>query len=193
MNDLENIKPPAALPAILEETALLGFTLSSDLQTGCLLRTLAATKPQGRILELGTGTGCGTAWLLDGMEAHSTLDTVDINPDTTAVAQKHLATDKRVTFHLTDGVEFLQSAQGKRYDFIFADTWAGKYDRFDLALNLLNGGGILVFDDMLPQASWSEDHFPKVANLLSFLDAVTDYKIVKMNWSTGIIIITKGV
>jgi predicted O-methyltransferase YrrM len=192
VNDLQNIKLPVMLQAIVEDTALLGFTMSSDIQTGCLLRTLAATKPQGRFLELGTGTGCGTAWILEGMDAHSTLDTVDINPNTTAVAKKHLAKDQRVTFHLVDGVEFLQSAQGQMYDFIFADTWAGKYERFDLALKLLNRGGILVFDDMLPQASWPEEHFPKVADLLSSLDAMTDYKVVKMNWSTGIVIITKG-
>ena len=114
MNDLQNIKPPAALDAILEDTASLGFTMSSDIQTGCLLRTLAATKPQGRFLELGTGMGCGTAWILDGMDAHSTLATVDINPDTTAVAQKHLAKDKRVTFHLTEELNSCNQLKAKR-------------------------------------------------------------------------------
>jgi hypothetical protein len=36
--------------------------------TGLFLRTLAASKPAGRFLELGTGTGVATAWLLDGMD-----------------------------------------------------------------------------------------------------------------------------
>jgi predicted O-methyltransferase YrrM len=45
--------------------------MGSDLLTGSLLRLLATAKPSGSILELGTGTGLATAWLLDGMEAQS--------------------------------------------------------------------------------------------------------------------------
>jgi predicted O-methyltransferase YrrM len=35
----------------------VGFTMASDAWTGALLRTLAAAKPGGSLLELGTGTG----------------------------------------------------------------------------------------------------------------------------------------
>jgi predicted O-methyltransferase YrrM len=42
------------------------------------------------MLEIGTGTGIGTSWLLDGMYAEAQLTTVDINPEIQAIAQKHL-------------------------------------------------------------------------------------------------------
>jgi hypothetical protein len=45
--------------------------MSCDERTGCLLATLAATRPGGRLLELGTGVGEGTAWLLSGMPANA--------------------------------------------------------------------------------------------------------------------------
>jgi predicted O-methyltransferase YrrM len=49
---------------------------------------VSACRPQ--MLEIGTGTGIGTSWLLDGMYAEAQLTTVDINPEIQAIAQKHL-------------------------------------------------------------------------------------------------------
>ena len=40
------------------------------------MRMLAASKPSGRILEIGTGTGVGTAWLLDGVDSTSRIISV---------------------------------------------------------------------------------------------------------------------
>lgn len=38
-----------------------GFTMASDILTYSLLRTLATSKPGGKFLELGTGTGLSTS------------------------------------------------------------------------------------------------------------------------------------
>ena len=62
------------------------------------------------MLELGTGTGHGTAWLLSGMDSNSSLDTVDNDQSVVAVARRHLSSDVRVAFHVTDGAEFIQRA-----------------------------------------------------------------------------------
>ena len=69
MNDLEINQKPEVLDAIRKDTEELGFTMASEPKTGALLAVLAASKPRGRFLELGTGTGLGTAWLLSGMDA----------------------------------------------------------------------------------------------------------------------------
>jgi predicted O-methyltransferase YrrM len=70
----------------------------------------------GRLLELGTGTGLGTAWLLAGMDAHARLDTVDTDAAVVAVARRHLAADSRVTFHVADGADFLRDAEQRQFD-----------------------------------------------------------------------------
>src|SRR5215468_7423108 len=111
MNDIEIMRIPAALEAIERETRQVGFTMGSEPRTGSLLRTLAATKPAGRILELGTGTGIGIAWLLAGMDAKSKLDSVDSDPRVLEIARRHHGHDARVTFHLADGAQFLTNAR----------------------------------------------------------------------------------
>jgi predicted O-methyltransferase YrrM len=93
MNDLDINRTPAAFDAILSETHALGFNMVSEPKVGALLAVLAASKPGGRFLELGTGTGHGTAWLLSGMDSQSRVDTVDTDPNVVAVAQRHLGSD----------------------------------------------------------------------------------------------------
>jgi predicted O-methyltransferase YrrM len=124
---------PAWLEAIRLESDQIGFALASEPKTGSLLRTLAASKPSGRFLELGTGTGVGTAWLLAGMDSHSTLISVDTDPKVQEVARRYLGHDSRVTFHLGDGGAFLESAT-KQFDLIYADAWPGKFTHLDRAL-----------------------------------------------------------
>ncbi|MBT5926789.1 MAG: SAM-dependent methyltransferase, partial [Verrucomicrobia bacterium] len=71
------------------------------------------------------------------------------------------------------------------------DSWPGKYNDLELALNVLNRGGFYVIDDMLPQPNWPEDHPPKVAALLNTIDALEGYHLTRLCWSTGIILVVK--
>src|SRR3954447_9843777 len=93
MDDTAIVRTPPVLAAIQAETARLGFSMASEPKTGALLAALSASKPGGRLLELGTGTGIGTAWLLSGMDATATLDTVDTGDAVVAIARRHLGGD----------------------------------------------------------------------------------------------------
>ncbi|GAB4460649.1 MAG: hypothetical protein OHK0037_08240 [Elainellaceae cyanobacterium] len=73
MNDTEALNPPMVLAAILADTAALDFQMLSEPLMGALLRSLCASKPGGRFLKLGTGIGAATDWMLDSMDAQSTL------------------------------------------------------------------------------------------------------------------------
>src|SRR5258708_7190883 len=101
MDDFSYVRPPAALARILKRTADLRFEMASEDRTGALLRTLAASKPGGRFLELGTGTGISAAWVLDGMDANSKLTSVDIDVTFQQVA-RDILDDPRVTFFAGD-------------------------------------------------------------------------------------------
>lgn len=191
MNDTSN--PPALLKQIEEATKAIGFTMASDHLTGSLLRTLAAMKPGGTLLELGTGTGLATAWLLDGMDAQATLLTMDNDEAVVNVARQYLSHDPRVTFYTMDGDTFIQSliARQQMFDLIFADTWPGKFWLLAETLSILKPGGLYVIDDLLPQLNWPEGHAAKVEQLIGWLEQRQDLHLTKLHWSTGLLLATK--
>ncbi|HUL66661.1 MAG TPA: class I SAM-dependent methyltransferase [Burkholderiaceae bacterium] len=188
MDDLFNIDEPKSVAAIWAETNAAGFTMASEPLTCSLLRTLAASKPSARFLELGSGTGLATAWLLDGMDANSRLLTVDNDASLLAILERNLGSDPRLTVVCSDADEFVHSLRSERFDFIFADTWAGKYRLLDEALELLNPAGLYVIDDMLPQPNWPDGHAEKAARLLAALESRVGFRVTKLSWASGIVI-----
>jgi predicted O-methyltransferase YrrM len=191
MDDLSGVRFPPAAAAIYEESRCEGFDLVSEPMTGCLLRTLVSSKPGGSFLELGTGTGADAAWILDGMDARSSLVTVENDPRLLSIARRHLGADPRITFVPADGNVFLREAPRASLDLIFADTWPGKYENVEAALSLLKEGGLYVVDDMNPQATWPEGHEAKVAALLDDLTARRELRVTKLSWASGIVIATR--
>lgn len=193
MNNQENFKVPIIIEKILSETTKIGFQMTSEPLTGSLLRTLVASKVGGNFLELGTGTGVSTAWLLSGMDAHSKLVTVENDKEVVSIAQKYLGDDQRLSFHIEDAEIFLARIEktAQRFDLIFADTWAGKYTHLDAALYILKPGGLYIIDDMLPQSTWPEGHEVRVSELVKTLESKRELLLTKLNWVSGIIIATK--
>lgn len=182
---------PLAFKEIEMATINSGFNMASDPLTGSLLRTLAASKPGGALLELGTGTGLSTSWILDGMDERSTLVSIDHEVSVQHIARQMLGNDNRLNLVTSDAGDWIHMNQDLRFDMIFADTWHGKYLMLDEALSMLNKGGIYLLDDMLPQPNWPEGHQEKAENLVAMLEARQDLVISKLHWSTGIIIATK--
>jgi predicted O-methyltransferase YrrM len=179
--------PPTVVPALLRAAAACGFGQSCAPGTGATLRALAASKPGGRILNLGTGVGVSCAWLLDGMSDGAALWTVDIDRDLSAIARRHL--DGRAHLVVEDGASFLAraSAAGERFDLIFADAMPGKYERLDLALGLVAPGGWYVVDDLRPS-----DDFPEAATLApALVDRIASdprFVVVTLDWATGLML-----
>ena len=190
MNDSIVLNIPVEYRKIKEASDEVQFNMASDLYTGSLLKTLAASKPSARLLELGTGTGLATAWIVAGMDANGSLVTVENNELLIEVARKNI-NDSRVEFVLTDGYEWLKNYDGEKFDFIFADAMPGKYDLFEETINLLNSGGLYIIDDMLPQPNWPEGHDKKAEAFIQQLEERNDLLVTKLNWSTGIMIVVK--
>src|SRR4029434_7096919 len=162
MDDQQISRAPMVLSAIHADTERIGFTLASEPKTGALLRALAASKPSGEFLELGTGTGVGTAWLLAGIDARSHLTSIDSYSPVPDVARPHLGHDARVTFLLGDGGAFLDQSSGRQFDLIYADAWPGKFTHLEQTLALLKEGGIYFIDDLLPQPAWPDGNAPRL-------------------------------
>lgn len=182
---------PEAYSSIGEATKASGFTMASDVLTCSLLRTLAASKPSGRFLELGTGTGLSTAWILDGMDTESSLVSIDNEPEFLEIARRFLGNDERLNLILTDGGEWVDRNKHLKFDYIFADTWHGKYLLLDEVLTMLNRGGLYIIDDMLPQPNWPDGHHEKATRLINYLEAREDLLLTKQVWATGIVVAVK--
>lgn len=183
---------PPAWATLRARTAELGFDMPSEPRTGALLRTLAASKPGGRLLELGTGTGLATAWLLAGMDAEARLITVDTDPGAQAIAREELGADPRVSFVLEDGMEVIRRQPPASFDLVFADAMPGKYDGLDAALALVRPGGFWIGDDMSPQPNWPQGHPARVADLISDLRSRRGWTITEMAWASGLIVAARG-
>jgi predicted O-methyltransferase YrrM len=182
---------PAALHAILADAAELGFAMSCEPRTGSLLATLAASKPGGHILELGTGVGAGAAWLLHGMGSGSRLLSVEADPKVQAVAARHLGSDKRVTFEITDADAWLDAYGGPRFSLAYVDCRPGKFHRLDDLVHLLEPGGLYVGDDLLPQATWPTDHQERVDGFLQRMPHHPDLLATPMRWASGLVVASR--
>jgi predicted O-methyltransferase YrrM len=181
---------PVQYKNIAQATKEIEFNMASDMQTGSLLKTLVASKPSGRMLELGTGTGLATSWIIDGMDENTSLVTIENNELLLDIARKTLE-DERVEFVLADGYEWIQNYSGEKFDLIFADAMPGKYDLFEETIGFVKTGGFYIIDDMLPQPNWPDGHPEKVEKFVTALEKRNDLVLTKLNWSTGIIIVTK--
>jgi predicted O-methyltransferase YrrM len=190
MKDAAIMDIPVQYESIVEATHRLSFNMNSDLYTGSLLKTLAASKIGGRILELGTGGGLATSWILEGLDSQAKLLTVENNAALLGIAKRQL-NDRRIEFILADAYEWLERYDGEKFDLIFADAMPGKYDLFEETFGLLKSGGFYIIDDMLPQPNWPAGHAEKVDGFIQMLESRNDLVLTKMNWSTGIIIVVK--
>lgn len=188
MNQKVNQQFPKSYYQINEATKASGFDMASDVLTCSLLRTLARSKPSGNFLELGTGTGLSTSWILDGMDENSKLVSVDNNEKFLNIAKSFLEADNRLTLVSSDGGEWMAKNKKNKYDYIFADTWHGKYLLLDEAIAMLNKGGLYIIDDMLPQPNWPHGHQEKVNQLMNDLESKTDLHITTQAWASGIVI-----
>ena len=182
---------PASVVALRETTEGLGFAMGSEPEIGALLAALVASKPAGRFLEIGTGTGLASAWMLSGMDPASTLLSIDTDPELIAVAERHLGADPRVEFSCRDGGEFLERVDPESYDLVFADSWPGKFTHLDEALGCLRVGGIYLVDDLLPQPTWPSDHPAKVERFVERLQSRENLILTRLNWSTGVMLATR--
>lgn len=190
---IEEIKQkyPKAYMAIDEATKAAGFSMASAAMTCSLLQTLAASKPGGRFLELGTGTGLSTSWILEGMDQEASLLSIDNDAQFLDIAKRFLGQDVRLELQCIEGEDWVLKNTDQKFDYIFADTWHGKYLLLSEVLDMLKPGAFYIIDDMLPQENWPEGHAEKATLLIETLEQREDLILTKQCWATGIVIATK--
>jgi predicted O-methyltransferase YrrM len=118
---------------------------------GRFLAVLAAGLQNGRIGEIGTGTGVGAAWMTWAMPADCALVTVEIDERRAATARALLEADRRVTVLTGDAWGVLPAHSP--FDLLFADgPWQNPAGPASL-VDLVKVGGQIVMDDVIPLAA----------------------------------------
>ena len=166
-----------------------GFEQSCDPEVGRLLAVLAGgVRKGGRILEIGTGVGYGTAWIVGGLAGRDDVEVVSIEIDEV----RHRAAsdaDWPAFVHLRLGdVLGLFPGLG-RFDLIFADAQGGKWEGLDQSINALEPGGLLVVDDMRrPTVEIAPDKGEKTELGRSTLLSDPRLSSIELDWASGVIL-----
>lgn len=138
-----------ALEAARSRAAEVGVA-AVDPATGAVLRLLAAVVGAKTAVELGTGAGVSTLWLLRGLAEDGVLTTVDSDGEHQRLAKASLADagvpNGRVRLIQGRALEVLPRLSEAAYDLVFCDAARSENaDYLAAALTLLRPGGIVVF------------------------------------------------
>jgi predicted O-methyltransferase YrrM len=178
------------LDKIIEESNKINFRMSCTETMGSLLTMLATSKPGGRFLEIGTGTGVSAYYIKRGMNDNATLTSLDINNTSQQIAIDNIVCPN-VDFINRDATLFIEETDLK-FDMIFADFRPGKFNNLLSTLNLLKTGGIYIVDDLLPQTTWPHDHQERVDIFIKEINMYSELiSIVHLNYDSGILIASK--
>lgn len=125
--------------------------LSGHLQGRFLAMISQLMQPQF-ILEIGTFTGYSALCLAEGLHENGKLITLDINPETNAMARRYFSVSPyahQIELIETDALDYLRSLK-ERPDLIFIDADKENYPAyFDLSLDKLQPGGVILADNVL--------------------------------------------
>ena len=121
---------------------------------GAALRLIAAAVGAKSVVEIGTGAGVGSLWLLRGMRPDGVLTTIDVEPEHHRAARETYSEagipSNRVRLISGRALEVLPRLTDGAYDLVFADADKREYpDYLEQAMRLLRPGGVVVFDNAL--------------------------------------------
>ena len=118
--------------------------------TGSVLRLLCAASSARTVVEVGTGAGVSSLWLLRGMRPDGVLTTVDSDGEHQRLAKLSLGEagigTTRCRLITGRALEVLPRLSDGGYDLVFLDGARGENDDYlEAALRLLRPGGIVAF------------------------------------------------
>ena len=109
------------------------------------------TQPQ-HILEIGTYTGYSAICLAQGLQKTGTLHTIEINEELEDFALKYFKKanlEDKIHLHIGNALNIIPQIN-LYFDIIFIDADKKNYCKYyDLAINKLNKGGLLIIDNVL--------------------------------------------
>jgi predicted O-methyltransferase YrrM len=180
---------PRALVRAYREAANHGYERASCApEAGWILASLASVVPKrGHILELGTGAGVGVAWIVHGLGTRHDVGvtSVDVSAEALDIARGMRLPEYVALVH-GDG---LRNVPDRRYDLIFADAPAGKFQGFAKTLTRVRNGGVLVMDDMASSDPGAfAGHGEALERVRSTLRRSRDFVVFEISDGRGVLV-----
>ncbi len=145
---------PELLARLAREThqKVLQPRMLSGHYQGRLLSMISKIARPKTILELGTYTGYSALCLAEGLQKDGVLHTIDINEELKDFQKKYFDLSifkNQINQHLGNALNIIPKLDIK-FDLVFIDADKPNYpDYFDLIINKLNPGGIILTDNVL--------------------------------------------
>ncbi|WP_372498502.1 O-methyltransferase [Yinghuangia soli] len=116
------------------------------------------------------------------------METVELDAGVAARARDN-AWPEWVRFHLGDAVELLPGLGV--FDLVYADSPGGKWFGLELTIAALGPRGVLLVDDMTPEAWWSEEHRAHQAGVREALVSDPRLVVCELDAAGGLILATR--
>jgi predicted O-methyltransferase YrrM len=146
------------VPALVEQAMTLAeqlhFTASCIPEVGRLLQVLASQPHYRSIGEIGTGCGVGAAWIASVLTPPQRLYTVELDMQRATAAQQLFVPYHSVQVMQGDWRKVLQYAP---FDLLFVDATPAKQHAPEQLLAVVRIGGLVLLDDLTPEALWPDE------------------------------------
>jgi len=125
--------------------------LSGHLQGRFLSMVSKLVQPEN-VLEIGTYTGYSALCLAEGMKEGGKLITIDVNPELEDRVYKYIEEagyKDRIQMIIGDAYQIIRTLP-QQFDLVFIDADKASYSKyFDLVIDKLNAGGVILADNVL--------------------------------------------
>ncbi|MDG1803691.1 O-methyltransferase [Flavicella sp.] len=168
-----------AEPQILKElnretwqTVLNPRMLSGGFQ-GRVLSMISKLIQPKNILEIGTYTGYSALCMAEGMRAEGVLHTIDKNEELYDLQRKYFDKSEfgsQIKQHVGNALEIIPSIEDK-FDLVFIDADKANYSNyFNLIIDKMNPGGVILSDNVLWSGKVIEKLNPKDVDTAALLE-----------------------
>jgi protein-L-isoaspartate O-methyltransferase len=145
-----------------------------------------------KVLEIGTGVGIATAWLVAGLGSRTDVEILSVEIDDTLSATARRDDWPSYVRIKTANVETALADHPSTFDLILADASASTLDRVDAMVDASRPRGMLIFFHHTGiDAAASEPEDTPLTRLREFVLDHNELLAVDINWSGGLLIAAK--
>ena len=164
-----NYRSTTYIPSLVQRAGNLAeqmnYSDSTSREVGRLLQLLASQSLSGVLVEIGTGCGVASAWIVSALAPGASFFTVEANVARAAAARALF--DAYPNVHVVHG-DWRQLLRIGQFSLLYAGLESPRLSEADRLLQTLRPGGLIVLDRLNPIEQLPEDLRRKPDKLRDF-------------------------